>query len=202
MTPTHLRFAALHVQRDDWLDAHVLELEQVTTLPLEVESRYLNPLSLALAHAVPVLPGVLELNAGLSLTLSAWQTTYEPGSPADPPLLLCSSGSVAEALLGATIAEALKFAIVAGVQDDPLHFDDGADCLGDGPAWQSSRWVTGVARLRMAATWQASFEVGHVEHRVHVEHQGHGNGAPRPDEHVSVRSARGVEGGIWLTAEL
>jgi hypothetical protein len=201
MTPTYLRVAALEVQRDDWLDAHVLELGKVTTLPLAVESRYLNPLSLALSHAEPILPGGLELNAGLSLTLSAWQTTYEPGRPADPPLLLCSSGSVAEALLGATIAQAVTFAIVAGVQDDPLHFDDGADCLGDGPAWQSSRWLTGVARLRVAGTWQAAFEVGHVEHRVHVEHQG-GNGASEPEEHVSVRSARGVEGGIWLTAEL
>jgi hypothetical protein len=203
MLPTHVSASALNLRRGDWFDARVVELASVTTLRLGVESRYVNPLSLTLSRSMRVVPGLFELNGGLDLTLSAWQTTFEPGTrPEPPPLLLCSSGSVVATELGATIAQAVTLAVAAGIQDDPLHFEEGADCLGGGPVWQSSRWVSAAVTTRIAAGWRASFAVGHVERHVHDTGRGHGDGKSQSHEHVSVRGTQGVEAGAWLAADL
>ncbi len=202
--PAQWGLAALAIELHDSVRVRVLELSGVRTSSLDIESRYVHPLELELGQAVELAPG-LALFARADLTLSLWQTTVERGPGATiPPLLLCGSGSLAEAVLGAEVARLVTLSVIAGVQDDPAHLDDGANCLGGGPIWQSSRWLAGRIEMRLASGLLAGFEVGRAEHALHEksredEHADHGHG---PHEHVLLRSVRGLESGAWLMAEL
>jgi len=98
----------------------------------------------------------------------------------------------------------VTLAVIAGVQDDPAHLDDGANCLGGGPIWQSSRWLAGRMEVHLVRGFRVGLEVGHAEHELHEKarqhwHADHTHG---PHEHVLVRGARGFESGAWLTADL
>jgi hypothetical protein len=194
---------ALHVQHGDWLDARMLQLASVTTESLRVESRYVHPLSLALTQRMPLVPGLLELKGRLELTLSGWQTTFDRHHSYDaPPLLLCSSGSSAAATLGATVAQAVSLALLAGIQDDPVHFEDGSDCLGGGPVWQSSRWMGVAVESRPGKTWKVSLAARRTEHRLHVTTHEHAGEDHAGHEHVRVSGYGAVEAGAWLAADL
>ena len=105
-------------------------------------------------------------------------------------------------MLGATVARAVTLAVIAGVQDDPVHFDNGADCLGGGPVWQSSRWLGAVTEVRLPAGLSVSLAVGRSEQHVHVATREHGHADGTAHEHVAVRGVSAVEARTWLSADL
>jgi hypothetical protein len=221
--PTQFGAAALDVTVGDWLEARLGGVRFVETRVLEARSYYLDPVSAAVEHEMAAAPGWLVVSGRLELTLSVLQATHAKGTPNEqPPLLLCSSGSLAQALVGVELRHDLEFSVLAGIGDDPVHFDDGSDCLGGGPVWQSSRWLGARAELDLGPSVSMGVAVGHVERHRHAvlrsEHDGvssvHEHG--RPHEHgeaqgerhghdgghegVTVRGHHGVEGGAWLSA--
>jgi hypothetical protein len=217
--PTQFGAAALVVGVGDWLEARVGEVRVVETTALEARSYYLDPVSAAVAGKMSLLPGWLVASGRLELTLSVLQATHAKGAPNEkPPLLLCSSGSLLQAVVGVELGHDLELSALAGIGDDPVHFDDGADCLGGGPVWQSSRWLGGRAELALGRSLSVGVTVGHVEYHRHGvrrresgegpsheqghthEHGGHGSGHDGGHEEVEVRGHHGVEGGAWLSA--
>jgi hypothetical protein len=214
--PTQFGAAAMEVAVGEWLDARVGEVRVVETKALEARSYYLDPVSAAVDGEVALFAGWLAVSGRLELTLSVVQATHAKGTPNEkPPLLLCSSGSLAQAVVGVELRHGLELSALAGIGDDPVHFDDGADCLGGGPVWQSSRWVGGRAKLALGPSLSVGMAVGHVDYHRHAvlrgehgdgsahEHggvEGHGHGHDGGHEEVAVRGHHGVEGGAWLSA--
>jgi len=138
------------------------------------------------------------------LTLSLWQSTGSTGlSDRAPPLLLCGSGSIAQAIAEVVLPHDVSASVVLGVQDDPAHLDDGAECLGGGPVWQSNRWIGARIEARLASAVTMGIGGGaaaHARHTVVSEHA-HGGGSAA-HEHVTEHSVQGLEAGAWLAAEL
>ena len=88
--PSRFGVATVSLAYGDWLEARGLELNELDSVRLGTRSIYVNPLSLTLRHALPVVPGLLELSLRLDLTLSLWQSTRDL-DVALPPPLPCSS---------------------------------------------------------------------------------------------------------------
>jgi hypothetical protein len=201
-TTTRYGLAAVRLELGKAFEARLAELAVADVPLLKARSFYVHPLSLGVTHGAVVVPGWLDVSLRLDLTLSLWQSTHALGEPDEaPPLLPCSSGSLAQLVGELVVRRELSLDVVAGVGDDPVHFDDGADCIGGGPVWQSSRWLGARAELHLGPTWSLGFELGHAEHRVHeVETSGHEHvaGAAASHEHVTVRGVEGFEGGAWL----
>jgi hypothetical protein len=221
--PTQFGAAALDVTVGAWLEAQIGEVRVVETSVLEARSYYLDPVSAAVEREIAVVPGWLGVSGRLELTLSVFQATHAKGTPNEkPPLLLCSSGSLAQAVIGVQLLNDLELSALAGIGDDPVHLDDGSDCLGGGPVWQSSRWLGARAELELGRYWSMGVAVGHVDQHRHAvlqsEHGGersahehestHGHGEAQGERHghdggqqgVTVRAHHGVEGGAWLSA--
>ncbi|HWP09492.1 MAG TPA: hypothetical protein VNN72_27315 [Polyangiaceae bacterium] len=197
--PSRFGVAALGITYGNWLEARALALEEVDSVRLRTMSRYVHPFALTLRRGLAVAPGLLDVAARLDLTFSLWQATQEEGAPF-VPLLPCSSGSIGQATVEATIRHELSVGLVAGLSDDPVHFDDGADCIGGGDVWRSSSWVGARASAKLDRTWSLIVEAGRSFESLHHvlelgdEHAGHTH------EHVALRSAGGVEAGAWLGA--
>lgn len=200
--PTRYGFAAVRLELGKAFEARVAELAVLEQPLLKARSFFINPVSVAVSRGAVLAPGWLDVSLRLDLTLSLWQSTHALGAPDEsPPLLPCSSGSLAQLVGELVLLHDLRLGLVAGIGDDPVHFDDGADCLGGGPVWQSSRWLGARAELRVGRTFSLGVEVGHAEHRVHeVNTTGHEHalGTIAPHEHVVVRGFEGFEGGAWL----
>jgi len=200
--PTRYGVAAVRLELGSALEARLFELA-VADLPLlKARSLFLHPVSVAVSRGAVVAPGWLDVSLRLDLTVSLWQSTHALGATDEsPPLLPCSSGSLAQLVGDLVVLHDLSLGLVAGLGDDPVHFDDGSDCIGGGPVWQSSRWLGARAELRVGRALSLGVEVGHAEHRVHevgsVEHD-HGPAVTVPHEHVAVRAVEGFEGGAWL----
>ncbi len=214
--PTEFGAAALEMTVGGWLEARIGELRVVETTALDARSYYLDPVSAAVEGDVSLLPW-LAVSGRLELTLSIFQATHaRETANENPPLLLCSSGSLAQAVVGTELRPGIALFALAGIGDDPVHFDDGADCLGGGPVWQSSRWVGARAEVELGPSMSLGMAVGHVEYQRHAvlsgdhggdgtshaqgEAEGHGHGHDGGHEEVEVRGHHGVEGGAWLSA--
>jgi hypothetical protein len=197
--PSRFGVAALGLTYGSWLEARGLAVEQLDSVRLGTTSRYVHPFALTLRRGFAPAPGFLDVSARLDLTFSLWQSTQSAGADLVPPLP-CSSGSLAQATLEATLRQNLSLALVAGVSDDPVHFDDGADCIGGGDVWRSSHWVGARATTRLGRSWSLVVEAGRSFESLHHvlelgdEHAGHAH------EHVALRSAGGLEAGAWLGA--
>lgn len=116
----------------------------------------LDPLRLGLRGSVD-LGSEVQLVGELAFTVSLLQRSQIDagiGRDVSAPFLLCASGSEIGLDLGARLFRTLELRVTARVTGDPVHFTDGAGCLGNGPIW------LGATAVGAHVTWWLNDGIG------------------------------------------